>query len=68
MDLIPAGRMREAGWAEAAAGCDYVLHVASPLGVADPKDPNDLIVKFWNGRLPTSSLMKMPWAFWPAPR
>ena len=34
----------DAGWDEAAAGCDYVLHVASPLGVADPKDPNDLIV------------------------
>ena len=34
----------DAGWDEAAAGCDYVLHVASPLGVADPKDPDELIV------------------------
>jgi nucleoside-diphosphate-sugar epimerase len=34
----------DAGWDEAVQGCDYVLHVASPLGVADPKDPNDLIV------------------------
>ena len=34
----------DAGWDEAVSGCDYVLHVASPLGVADPKDPNDLIV------------------------
>ena len=34
----------DAGWDEAVAGCDYVLHVASPLGVANPKDPNDLIV------------------------
>ena len=25
---------RDAGWAQAAAGCDYVLHVASPLGAA----------------------------------
>ncbi len=32
------------GWDAAVDGCDYVLHVASPLGVADPKDPNDLIV------------------------
>jgi dihydroflavonol-4-reductase len=32
------------GWDEAVAGCDYVLHVASPLGVAEPKDPNELIV------------------------
>src|ERR1700722_3908331 len=34
----------DAGWDEAVDGCDYVLHVASPLGVADPRDPNDLIV------------------------
>jgi len=32
------------GWDAAAQGCDYVLHVASPLGVADPKDPNELII------------------------
>ncbi len=32
------------GWDAAVDGCDYVLHVASPLGVSDPKDPNDLIV------------------------
>lgn len=34
----------DAGWDAAAQGCDYVLHVASPLGVAEPKDPNELIV------------------------
>ena len=28
------------GWEAAVAGCDYVLHVASPLGVAYPKDPD----------------------------
>lgn len=27
--------MEDAGWAEALAGCDYVLHVASPLGGGD---------------------------------
>lgn len=48
----PAGRLSvhaanllaDAGWDDAAAGCDYVLHVASPLGVAEPKDPDELIV------------------------
>jgi nucleoside-diphosphate-sugar epimerase len=34
----------DAGWDAAAEGCDYVLHVASPLGVAEPKDPNELII------------------------
>ena len=33
----------DAGWDAAMDGCDYVLHVASPLGVAEPKDPNVLI-------------------------
>ena len=33
----------DAGWDAAVEGCDYVLHVASPLGVAEPKDPNVLI-------------------------
>ena len=32
------------GWDAATQGCAYVLHVASPLGVAEPKDPNVLIV------------------------
>jgi nucleoside-diphosphate-sugar epimerase len=31
------------GWDAAVDGCDYVLHVASPLGVAEPKDPDILI-------------------------
>jgi dihydroflavonol-4-reductase len=31
------------GWDAAMEGCDYVLHVASPLGVAEPKDPDVLI-------------------------
>lgn len=39
-----ADLMADAGWDAAAEGCDYVLHVASPLGVAEPKDPDELIV------------------------
>ena len=38
-----ADLMSDAGWDAATEGCDYVLHVASPLGVAEPKDPNVLI-------------------------
>lgn len=34
----------DAGWAEAVAGCDYVLHVASPFPPVQPKDPDELIV------------------------
>jgi len=39
------------GWDAAVAGCDFVLHVASPLGVPEPKDPNDLIVPARDGAL-----------------
>ena len=34
----------DAGWDAATQGCEFVLHVASPLGVAEPKNPDDLIV------------------------
>lgn len=39
------------GWAEAVAGCDYVLHVASPFPAAQPKDPDELIVPARDGTL-----------------
>lgn len=41
----------DAGWAEAVAGCDYVLHVASPFPPAQPKDPDELIVPAREGTL-----------------
>jgi nucleoside-diphosphate-sugar epimerase len=41
--FFAADLMSDAGWDEATQGCDYVLHVASPLGVSEPKDPNVLI-------------------------
>ena len=43
LSFFAAELMGDAGWDAATAGCDYVLHVASPLGVAEPKDPNELI-------------------------
>jgi nucleoside-diphosphate-sugar epimerase len=39
-----ADLMSDAGWDEATEACDYVLHVASPIAVAEPKDPDELIV------------------------
>ena len=40
-----------AGWSEAIAGCDYVLHVASPFPSIQPKDENELIVPAREGAL-----------------
>lgn len=39
------------GWAAAVAGCDYVLHVASPLGTDESKDPDALIAPARDGAL-----------------
>jgi dihydroflavonol-4-reductase len=39
------------GWEEAIAGCDYVLHVASPFPPQQPKDPDELIVPAREGTL-----------------
>lgn len=49
--LFRADLNADAGWAEAAAGCDYVLHVASPFPSAAPKDENELIAPARDGAL-----------------
>jgi nucleoside-diphosphate-sugar epimerase len=41
----------DAGWVEAAAGCDYVLHVASPFPPSVPKHEDELIVPAREGAL-----------------
>ena len=43
----------DAGWPEAVAGCDFVLHVASPLPPSVPKDENEIIVPAREGTLRT---------------
>ena len=55
----PADRLRffaadltaDEGWPEAVAGCDYVLHVASPFPANVPKDENELIIPAREGAL-----------------
>jgi len=43
--------MSDAGWPEAVAGCDYVLHVASPFPASVPKHEDELIVPAREGAL-----------------
>jgi nucleoside-diphosphate-sugar epimerase len=43
--------MNDTGWAEAAAGCEYVLHVASPFPSTVPKHEDELIVPAREGAL-----------------
>jgi nucleoside-diphosphate-sugar epimerase len=42
---------RDAGWPEAVAGCDFVLHVASPFPPTVPKHEDELIVPARDGAL-----------------
>lgn len=43
LELVEADLERDAGWKEAAAGCTFVEHVASPFPAAAPDDENELV-------------------------
>jgi nucleoside-diphosphate-sugar epimerase len=51
LSFVAADLTRDAGWAEAVAGCEYVLHVASPLPPSIPKHEDELIVPARDGAL-----------------
>jgi dihydroflavonol-4-reductase len=51
LEVIPADLTSDAGWPEAVAGCEYVLHVASPFPPKQPKDHDELIVPAREGTL-----------------
>ena len=39
----------DAGWNAAAAGCDYMLHIASPVVIAEPANPDDVVIPARDG-------------------
>jgi nucleoside-diphosphate-sugar epimerase len=43
LSFVVADLDKDAGWAEAVAGCDYVHHVASPFPAVPPKNEADII-------------------------
>ena len=51
LSFAAADLERDAGWPDAVAGCDYVLHIASPFPPSIPKDENELIVPAREGAL-----------------
>ena len=51
LSLFAADLGNDAGWRDAIAGCDYVMHVASPLPMTAPKHEDDLIVPALDGIL-----------------
>lgn len=51
LEFRVADLLSDAGWGDAAAGCAYVLHVASPFPGTEPKDENELIQPAREGAL-----------------
>jgi nucleoside-diphosphate-sugar epimerase len=51
LSVVAADLEKDAGWAEAVAGCEYVLHVASPFPETIPKHEDELIVPAREGAL-----------------
>ena len=51
LSFFTADLTQDAGWRDAVDGCDYVLHVASPLSSYVPDDENELIIPAREGTL-----------------
>lgn len=51
LSFAAADLTSDAGWLEAVAGCDFVLHVASPFPPGTPKHEDELIIPARDGAL-----------------
>jgi nucleoside-diphosphate-sugar epimerase len=51
LSCVVADLESDDGWADAVAGCERVLHVASPFPTGAPKNADDLVVPARNGTL-----------------
>ncbi len=51
LSVAAADLEKDVGWPEAVAGCEYVLHVASPFPATIPADENELVVPAREGAL-----------------
>ncbi len=43
VEFVAADLLSDEGWGQAMEGCTYVLHVASPFPLTEPRDPEDVI-------------------------
>ncbi len=51
LPLFAADLTSDGGWAEAAAGCTHMLHIASPIPAAAPKSDDELVIPARDGAL-----------------
>lgn len=43
LEIVELDLLEDRGWEAAAQGCRYLQHIASPISIRPPKDPDDLI-------------------------
>jgi dihydroflavonol-4-reductase len=60
LSFAAADLMSDDGWAAAVAGCDYVLHVASPFPPQQPENEDDLIMPAREGTLRVLRAAQLP--------
>ncbi len=51
LEVVAADLEADTGWREATRGCDYALHVASPLPLSNPKNDDELVRPARDGAL-----------------
>jgi len=51
LEFVQTDLLKDAGWAEAVSGCEYVLHIASPFPSEMPENEDDLIRPARDGTL-----------------
>jgi nucleoside-diphosphate-sugar epimerase len=51
LSFVEADLTDDAGWADAVRGCDFVLHIASPVHTENVKNDDDVIVPAREGTL-----------------
>ncbi|MDA5093235.1 aldehyde reductase [Aliiroseovarius sp. KMU-50] len=51
LTIVELDLTSDRGWDDAAKGCDFVMHMASPFVIANPKDPQALITPAVDGSL-----------------
>jgi nucleoside-diphosphate-sugar epimerase len=51
LEILPADLEQDAGWDEAMKGIEYVLHIASPFPLFEPKHEDELIIPAVQGTL-----------------
>lgn len=51
LSIVELDLASDKGWADAVHGCDYVMHVASPFAIANPKSEDEMITPAVEGTL-----------------